>query len=160
MSSTVKQEKEKTNSPSVTTPVIVSPYINVASLFDYFNYSVVAAFFSSFFFSIIVGFGHQLEITIILIELFVAFVMMDPLLRNLMVRIWTVNENQRWHETLIGMMNFLTWLLRFLLFQFILSALNDAWLQGDLNYSESTVAVFSLTLLSVAGVHCIKVVFG
>ena len=134
-------------------------YGNLANLFDRFNYSVFISFFSVFIFSLISEMEHRTEIAIIVLEVFIAWIVLDTGIRMIFEKMWVLKENAMWYDVLLGSLDFISLLLIFLFFQIMLSMLSDSWKQGNLNGMESTTAIFSIMIVSLSVYHSVKVIF-
>lgn len=83
--------------------------------------------------------------------------MVDAFIRWFMDGFWVYEENSEWHSVLLGLLDFISLLLIFLVFQLILSMLGDSWKKGNLNALESIVSVFTVILITVALYHTSKI---
>lgn len=126
-----------------------APSLSPSNLFDRFNYSVVAILFYNYVYTILASAGHTLEITVILLEMFIAWIILDYAFRKLFPHLWTVTENALWYTILIGMLDFVSWILALVLIQSVLSNAMNAWSEGNLNYAESATAGYAILFISI-----------
>lgn len=136
----------------------LSSTANALSLFDRFNY-IFASIFANFVYLIIIEFGHTIELTLLLLELFATWVILDTHIRTFLTELWTVKENAMWYEMLLGILEFISLILVLILFQLFLFIITTSWKLGDLDWLEGSTAIFSIILVSLSMYQIIKLLY-
>jgi len=113
--------------------------------------SVIISFFSSVVLSFIIvnNTTRQFEITIIVVEAFGIFIIVDEFLFQVLLKLETVTKRASYYEPLYNeFRHFFRLLGFFLIFQLILNSIRIAWEASQFTISESLAAIFSILLFT------------
>lgn len=139
--------------------VVNKSFVSIASIFDRFTYTVIVSFFVGFIITQLSLLDHLLEITVLMAEVFVLWVIVDHYLRVCMEASQVLHDDKEWHMSLLNLMDSITLLLIFLVFQLALSVLTVVWEHGNLNTLESIVCIIVIMIFTVSLYQNIKIIF-
>lgn len=124
--------------------------INILSTFRN-GESVITYFFSNYIVAALLKLQFQLEITVIVIEVVILWLVVYTVLkRYILNNIWSLRKNPAWHQTIKKTAHFLASLGIFIIFQLILSNLDIIWKRGGINTIESAAIIYFLIVLSIS----------
>ena len=118
--------------------------------------AVIISFISSFMLSLIVSQPSRVEITVIVVVLFVLWIMADRLIRTWFETSMIMKDNARWRDVILAVLDFLLLLGIFLVAQLFLRALRDGISTSELSAVEVVSFVLAIMLGGFAIVHTIK----
>ena len=118
--------------------------------------AVIISFISSFGLSLVVAQPSRVEITVIVVVLFVLWIMADRLIRGWFETSVLMKANARWRDLIIAVLDFLLLLGIFLVAQLFLRALRDGIDTSELSAVEVIVFILAIVLGGFAIVHTIK----
>ena len=136
-----------------------SQYVNISSLFERWNYMIIASIFSGSIATILLSIGHSMEIFLLVLEVFILWVLIDLIARKILPHIQSIKENHLFYELILGVLDFVSQVLVYLLFILLFSMVTIEIDNGELNISESFVVIFTIGIISISLYHSAKLVF-
>jgi len=109
---------------------------------------VIIAFFSSLIYLRIQSAGDaNVEVTLIVTIAFLIWIVIKTYVAVWLTNIWFMEINKKWIGVIFKIGSFLTILGLFLVYQFLIGSLSEAWNQSNFNVPESIVAIFVIMSL-------------
>ncbi len=118
---------------------------------------VVIGFFSTYIFNEIKKLNNQLEVAILTISLFIAWMLLDGYMRPRIFQIWVFRQNKSWSLVILEIMDLVWTLGIFLIVQFLLDLLSDSVDEGDLNGGEKFIGISTIIIIVFSFFQSLKV---
>ncbi len=118
--------------------------------------AVIIGLVSNFVFDIIDVKPNRLEISLIVIIVFVLWAVADRSIRKWLQNLPVLKSNRVWQEVLIGILDFSLLLGIFLVLQLILEFLRTGISNSNPNLFEVSIGIFVIMLAGFSIVHTIK----
>lgn len=118
--------------------------------------AVIIGLVSNFVFDIIDVKPNRLEISLIVIIVFVLWAVADRFIRKWLQNLPVLKSNRVWQEVLIGILDFSLLLGIFLVLQLILEFLRTGISSSNPNLFEVSIGIFVIMLAGFSIVHTIK----
>lgn len=128
---------------------------NFARLLDR-GMAVIISFVSSLMFTLITGQPSRVEISVIVVEMLILWIMLDRVIRIWFTTSVIMEENPLWRDVIIALLDFMLLLGIFVVAQMFLSGLYSAISTNQYSAYEIVVFVLATMLAGFAIVHRIK----
>lgn len=128
----------------------------LASLIDKGQLAVITGLVSNFAFDIVNLRPNRLELSILVILVYLAFFAIYDALVSWLKNLGVLKRNKEWKEVLLAVLYFVNMLGKFVVLQVLLELLKEGIGGSDPNVLEAAVGIYALMLVGVSLVHTVK----
>jgi hypothetical protein len=114
---------------------------------------ILISFVSTFSLTKLIDVGQDVEITILIFVIYCIWFTIDGNVRVYLKLIWSFQKNTIYYKTLISLINLISNLGIFLLFQFLLTIISNIWNQSNINFAEAVVSLTTILSCCFAVYH-------
>lgn len=118
--------------------------------------NVIISFFSGFILDLITDLGNRIELILIVLIVFAIWMMFDNFTRKFLIKLETIKENVRWKEVILGILDFVSMVLIYLVVQIFLRNLNVLIQMNNLNLFEIFVIILAVLMIGFSIYQTIK----